>query len=243
MGKDDLKTNGTYGDIHTKEESDAAYDALFRELHGVPDEDPRDGGEMKKVVVIGSTHPSTDSACSAIVYARLKDRVDSSASYKAYRAGPLNAETYYALHAFGNCALPYLRSIRNKNVILVDHNAKAEAAKGVEDATILEIIDHHALGGLETKTPVYFRSEPVGATSTIIFEMHKEWEVTPDRTDAGLLCSGILSATYMFRSPATTRADKFAAVELANRAGLDLEAYAEAMFRAYEIDGEDEARD
>lgn len=90
---------------------------------------------------------------------------------------------------------------RKKRVILVDHNEKTQAVDGIEEADILEIIDHHRLGNLETIGPVFFRNQPVGCTATIIYQMYQENGVEIDPTTAALLCSAIISDTLMFRSP------------------------------------------
>jgi manganese-dependent inorganic pyrophosphatase len=126
----------------------------------------------------------------------------------------------------------FLLDAKKKNVILVDHNEKSQALKGIEEANILEIIDHHRLGAMETIEPVYFRNQPVGSTSTIVYQIFKENGLVPSIGVAGLLCSGVISDTLLFRSPTTTQSDKLAAVELAGVAGIDLEAHASAIFKA-----------
>ena len=103
---------------------------------------------------------------------------------------------------------------------LVDHNERSQAVDGIEDAEILEIIDHHRLGTIETMTPVFFRNQPLGCTATIIYQMYQENGVFVDSTTAGLLCAAILSDTLMYRSPTCTQFDKKAAEELAELATL-----------------------
>ncbi len=125
-----------------------------------------------------------------------------------------------------------LLDMKQKQVILVDHNEKNQAADGVENTEILEIIDHHRLGTMETITPVFFRNQPLGCTATIIFQMYKEHHLEIPEKIAGLLCSAILSDTLMYRSPTCTPADKAAAEILAKLAGIDVEAYANEMFLA-----------
>lgn len=125
-----------------------------------------------------------------------------------------------------------LMDMRSKKIIMVDHNEKSQAVDGIEEAEILEIIDHHRLGSLETTLPVYFRNQPVGCTATIIYEMYQENGVEIAPKIAGLLCSAILSDTLMFRSPTCTAKDEKAAKELALIAGIDIQEHAEAMFRA-----------
>ena len=114
----------------------------------------------------------------------------------------------------------------------MDHNERGQAVDGLAEAEILEIIDHHRLGTLETAGPVYFRNVPVGCTATIIYQLYKESGVVPPPTIAGLMLSAILSDTLMFRSPTSTFVDETAARELAAIAGEDIPGYAEQMFEA-----------
>ena len=125
-----------------------------------------------------------------------------------------------------------LLNVHRKQVILVDHNERAQAVDGLDQAEILEIIDHHRIGSLETVGPVYFRNVPVGCTATILYQMYKEQGVTPTKQVAGLLLSAILSDTLMFRSPTSTLLDEATAKALAELAGEDIPAYAEQMFEA-----------
>ena len=125
-----------------------------------------------------------------------------------------------------------LLNVHRKQVILVDHNERAQAVDGLEQAEILEIIDHHRIGSLETIGPVYFRNVPVGCTATILYQMYKEQGVTPTKQVAGLLLSAILSDTLMFRSPTSTALDEATAKALAELAGEDIPTYAEQMFEA-----------
>lgn len=125
-----------------------------------------------------------------------------------------------------------LLSMDNKKIIMVDHNEKSQAVDGIEEAEIMEIIDHHRLGSLETTMPVYFRNQPVGCTATIVYDLYQENNVEVEPKIAGLLCSAILSDTLMFRSPTCTAKDKKAAEELAAIAGIEIQDHAEKMFRA-----------
>lgn len=125
-----------------------------------------------------------------------------------------------------------LLDMKKKQVILVDHNEKSQAADGIENTEILEIIDHHRLGTMETITPVFFRNQPLGCTATIIFQMYQENHLEISKKTAGLLCSAILSDTLMYRSPTCTPADKAAAEALARIAEIDVETYANEMFLA-----------
>lgn len=125
-----------------------------------------------------------------------------------------------------------LLNMDNKKIILVDHNEKGQAVDGIDEVEILEIIDHHRLGSMETALPVFFRNQPVGCTGTIIYDLYQENNVEVDKKIAGLLCSAIISDTLMFRSPTCTPKDKKAAEELAKIAGIEIQEHAEKMFRA-----------
>lgn len=125
-----------------------------------------------------------------------------------------------------------LLGMKKKQLILVDHNEKTQAVDNIDAAEILEIIDHHRLGSLETLQPIMFRNQPVGCTATILYQMYSEkgLEITP--AIAGLLCSAIISDTLMFRSPTCTLPDKMAAGALALIAGINIEQHAKEMFTA-----------
>ena len=122
--------------------------------------------------------------------------------------------------------------MHKKEVILVDHNERSQAVDNIDSAQILEIIDHHKLGNIETMAPVMFRTLPVGCTGTIMYQMYNEarLEITPQI--AGLLCAAIISDTLMFRSPTCTIHDKMAAGALALIADIEIESFAKEMFHA-----------
>lgn len=119
-----------------------------------------------------------------------------------------------------------------KKLILVDHNEKNQAVYGVETTEILEIIDHHRLGAIQTMSPVFFRNQPLGCTATIIYQMYQEYNVKIDKETAFLLCAAIISDTLIFKSPTCTEADISAGRELASVAGIDPESFGKEMFKA-----------
>ena len=119
-----------------------------------------------------------------------------------------------------------------KKVILVDHNERSQAVDGIEEAEIIEIIDHHRLGDIETVSPITFRNQPVGCTATIINQMYEENEIEAPREIAGLLCGAIISDTLLFRSPTCTPLDERTAKKLAKISDIDLEQMAQEMFNA-----------
>lgn len=125
-----------------------------------------------------------------------------------------------------------LLNMKKKQLILVDHNEKSQAVESIESADILEIIDHHRIGSLETMGPVFFRNQPVGSTATIVYQMYQETGAQIPTDIAGLLCSAILSDTLMYRSPTCTAVDRAAAEDLAGIAGINTEEHAKEMFRA-----------
>lgn len=125
-----------------------------------------------------------------------------------------------------------LLNMQKKRIVLVDHNERQQAVHGIDNADILGIIDHHKIGSLETPVPVMFRNQPVGCTSTIIWQMYQENGVKITKPIAGLLCSAIISDTLLFRSPTCTELDVQAANKLAEIAGIDMEQHANEMFRA-----------
>ena len=139
------------------------------------------------------------------------------------------------------CGMVSRRNIINlqkRRIILVDHNEATQAVEGFDQAEILEIIDHHRIGSLETSGPVYFRNQPVGCTATIITQMYDENGVEIPPQTAGLLLAAILSDTLMFRSPTCTPVDEASARRLAKIAGVDINEFANEMFEAGEkLDG------
>jgi len=126
----------------------------------------------------------------------------------------------------------HLINPKRKKVILVDHNEMNQSADGIEEAEILEVIDHHKIGDIKTSIPISFRNTPVGSTNTIIFQMYRENMVEIERDMAGVMLSGIISDTLFFKSPTTTERDRYAVKELSKIVNLDLYEYAMNMFRA-----------
>ncbi len=125
-----------------------------------------------------------------------------------------------------------LIDMNTKKMILVDHNEADQAAEGIDEAEVLEIIDHHKLGTIETIKPIKFRNQPVGCTSTIIHQMYQENDIEIPKDIAGIMCAAIISDTLLFRSPTCTREDLNAATILAEIAGIDMEKFAADMFHA-----------
>ena len=148
----------------------------------------------------------------------------------------VNHSNYPVVNNKGECLglikLTGPNEYEKQKVILVDHNNFAQSVDGLDEANILEIIDHHNIGDIGTSLPINFRSKPVGCTSTMIYEMYKEGHVPIPKNMAGLMLSAILSDTLLLRSPTTTEDDKFAAVKLANIAKVDIDKYGMEMLKA-----------
>ncbi|HPF82865.1 MAG TPA: putative manganese-dependent inorganic diphosphatase [Bacilli bacterium] len=132
----------------------------------------------------------------------------------------------------GTIKLADLADKKRKRVILVDHNEYEQSVDGLEEAEIVEIIDHHKIGSLGTNMPINFRNMPVGSTNTIIYMLYKENNVTIPKNIAGLMLSGILSDTLLFASPTTADFDKMVVNELSLITKLDYKKYALNMFKA-----------
>ena len=157
------------------------------------------------------------------------DDVKEEMTKKRFRYFPvLNADNEFV----GFISRRRILEFNKKQVILVDHNEVSQAVEGLEECEIMEIIDHHRIGSVETVSPVYFRNQPVGCTGTIVAQMYREQGIEITKEMAGLMCSAILSDTLMFRSPTCTPVDEQIARELAQIAGIDVEEHAKAMFRA-----------
>ncbi|MBR5387061.1 MAG: putative manganese-dependent inorganic diphosphatase [Clostridiales bacterium] len=130
----------------------------------------------------------------------------------------------------GTLSRYHLLKTRHKKLVLVDHNEAAQAVPGLDQADILEIIDHHRLADIQTVQPIYVRNEPVGSTTTIIGEIYREHGVTPFPQMAGLMASAILSDTVMFKSPTCTKRDIAMAERLSKIAGVTIEEIGKELF-------------
>lgn len=147
-----------------------------------------------------------------------------------FRSYPVTDENSRVL---GMVARYHLISKHKKKVIQVDHNERGQSVDGLEDAEVLEIIDHHRVADIQTSNPIFFRNEPIGSTSTIVAKCFFERGLTPSKTAAGLLCSAIISDTLLFRSPTCTLQDEEICRRLAEIAGISsVEDYAKEMFKA-----------
>lgn len=187
---------------------------------------------MDKTLIFGHKSPDTDTICSALAYADLKQKLDVNA--EPARLGAVNKETQFALDHFGVKAPQMIEKIGSdvQDVILVDHNEFQQSVDNINDVKISEVIDHHRVSNFETKEPLYFRAEPVGCTATILNKMYKENGVAVSKEIAGLLVSAIISDSLLLKSPTCTKQDVDAAYELADIAGINLETYGLEMLKA-----------
>ncbi|EMT53639.1 MULTISPECIES: manganese-dependent inorganic pyrophosphatase [Brevibacillus] len=187
---------------------------------------------MGKTLIFGHKNPDTDSICSAIVYADLKTKLG--ADVEPVRLGEISSETQFVLDTFKVDAPRLVETVANEanEVILVDHNERQQSANDIDKVQVVEVIDHHRIANFETSNPLYYRAEPVGCTTTILKKLYKEHGVEISKTMAGLMLSAIISDTLLLKSPTCTEQDVAAAHELAEIAGVDLNAYGLDMLKA-----------
>ncbi|MFD1863677.1 manganese-dependent inorganic pyrophosphatase [Planococcus chinensis] len=187
---------------------------------------------MSNVFVLGHKNPDTDSICSAISYAYLKNQLGMDA--EPIRLGDVNNETAFALQKFGFDQPRLVERVSEEvsQVILVDHNERQQSAVDIADVQVIEVVDHHRIANFETTDPLYFRAEPVGCTTTILLKLFKENAVEVPANIAGLMLSAIISDSLLFKSPTCTEQDVQAARELAEMAGVDAAEYGLAMLKA-----------
>ena len=184
-----------------------------------------------KTIIYGHKNPDTDTICSALAYAELKTLLGE--DVEARRLGELNEETKFVLDYFDVKAPELIDNISGKKVILVDHNEFSQSVEGIQDAQILEVVDHHKFANFQTNEATKIKTEPVGCTSTIVYSLYKEAKVEVDKTNALLMLSAILSDTLLFKSPTCTSRDVEVAKELAKIANVsDIQEYGMEMLIA-----------
>lgn len=182
----------------------------------------------KTIFVIGHRSPDTDSICSAIAYAHLKNDLGHPMVQPA-RAGEIDAETAFVLRHFGLPVPEMLTDATGLDLILVDHNEVGQALPNIEQANILEIWEHHRIGDLRPPNPIVFHCEPVGATATLIAERYFALGVEPSRAMAGIMIAAVLSDTVLLSSPTTNENDHMVIARLQSLAGLDLHAFGQQL--------------
>ena len=187
---------------------------------------------MEKILVFGHKNPDTDSICSSIAMANLQTKLLGEEVVPC-RLGEINEETKYALNYFNVEAPKLIEKVEEgQKVILVDHNEFTQSVNGIENAKILAVVDHHRINNFQTSEPLFYYAQPVGCTSTVLFELFNTNNIKIEQNIAGLMLSAIISDTLLLKSPTTTDKDKKAVEELAKIANIDLSTYGLDMLKA-----------
>ena len=186
---------------------------------------------MENIIVFGHQNPDTDTIMSAIAIANLENKKGNNA--KACKLGNINKETKYALEYFKQEEPKTIENVlEGQEVILVDHNEFSQSAKGIENAKILRVVDHHKIGDFKTSEPLYYTAMPVGCTATIIYGMYEQEKIEIEPKIAGLMLSAIISDTLLFKSPTCTSLDVEVGNKLAQIANVDVNKYGLEMLKA-----------
>lgn len=187
---------------------------------------------MEKIIVFGHKNPDTDTICSSIVMANLQTKVRGEEVVPC-RLGEINEETKYALEHFGIEAPKFIEKVEEgQNVILVDHNEFAQSVDGIQNAKIDSVVDHHRINDFQTAEPLFYYAQPVGCTSTLLYELYTLNNITIEPKMAGLMLSAIISDTLLLKSPTTTVKDEKAVEVLAKIANVDVDTYGLEMLKA-----------
>ncbi len=184
------------------------------------------------VYVVGHKSPDTDSVAAAISYANLKNQLGLPEIYIPAAAGTINSETKFVLEHFSVPVPETITDAKGKKIILVDHNEVAQAVDNIKEADLMEVVDHHKIGDIQTGSPIFFHNEPVGSTATIISAMYDQYKIPITKEMAGVMISAILSDTVLFKSPTCTDKDKEQVAKLAKIIGEDYQQYGIAMLTA-----------
>lgn len=187
---------------------------------------------MEKVIVFGHKNPDTDSICSSIVMADLQTKIRGE-EVIACRLGDINEETRYALNYFKVETPKFIEKVeKGQVVIMVDHNEFSQTVEGIEEAKIDTVVDHHRINNFSTSEPLFYYAQPVGCTSTLLYELYKLNNVEIEPKIAGLMLSAIISDTLLLKSPTTTIKDVNTVKELAKLADINMEKYGLEMLKA-----------
>ena len=187
---------------------------------------------MEKILVFGHKNPDTDAICSSLVMADLQTKIRGEEVISC-RLGNLNEETKYALNYFKVEEPKLIEKVEEgQKVILVDHNEFTQSVEGIEKAKIEAVVDHHRINNFKTSEPLFYYAQPVGCTSTVLFELYNTNNIKIEPQIAGLMLSAIISDTLLLKSPTCTEKDKETAEELAKIANVDLYAYGMDMLKA-----------
>ena len=185
---------------------------------------------MNKTLIFGHKNPDTDSIMSSMVMANFENKLGNEAI--AVRLGNINKETEYVFNYLQIEKPELISDVEDgQNVILVDHNESTQSADNISNAKILKVIDHHTMNFV-APYQLYYRTEPVGCTATVLYKMYKEYDVEITKTIATLMLSAIISDTLLFKSPTYTPEDKVIAEKLAKIAEVDCEVYGKNLLKA-----------
>ena len=186
--------------------------------------------EINQTLIFGHKNPDTDSIMSSMVMANLENQLGNTS--KAVRLGNINKETEYVINYLGIEAPELISDVNDgQNVILVDHNESTQSADNISNAIIKKVVDHHTMNFV-APYQLYYRTEPVGCTSTVLYKMYKEYDVPITKTIATMMLSAIVSDTLLFKSPTCTAEDKAIAEKLGKIAEVDVNVYGTNLLKA-----------
>lgn len=187
---------------------------------------------MEKELIFGHRNPDTDAIGTAIAYSYFQNQ--HGYNTEAVALGEANDETSFALKKFGFEAPRVVKTVANevKAIMLVDHNEPQQSVEDRDQVKVTHVIDHHRISNFATIDPLFYRAEPVGCTSTVLWEMFKEQNMEIPANIAGIMLSAIISDTLLLKSPTTTDIDKEAVEDLAKIAGVDYKEYGLELLKA-----------
>lgn len=187
---------------------------------------------MAKELIFGHQNPDTDAIGTAIAYSYFQNQLGYDTEPVAL--GEANEETQYALKTFGFNAPRVIKTAANEvdAVMLVDHNEPQQSVSDIDKVTVTHVVDHHRIMNFNTAKPLFFRDEPVGCTSTVLWKMYQEAGIVIPENIAGIMMSAIISDTLLLKSPTTTDDDVHAVQDLAEKAGVDFKKYGLEMLKA-----------
>ena len=180
---------------------------------------------MEKELIFGHQNPDTDAIGTAIAYSYLQNKLGYNTEPVAL--GEANDETAFALNKFGFEAPRVIKTAANEvdKVMLVDHNEPQQSVSDIDKVTVTHVVDHHRIMNFNTTSPLFYLDEPVGCTSTIMYDLYRYNDVEIPKNIAGIMLSAIISDTLLLKSPTTTDKDKKAVEALAEIAGVDYQSY------------------
>ncbi|MCL0318153.1 manganese-dependent inorganic pyrophosphatase [Apilactobacillus xinyiensis] len=187
---------------------------------------------MSKELIFGHQSPDTDAIVAPKVFAYLQTKLGK--DVEAVALGELNEETKFVLDYFKEDAPRVIETASNEvdSVMLCDHNEPQQSVNDIDKLTVTDVVDHHRIANFNTEKPLFYRAEPVGCTSTILFEMFNENKIEIPAKLAGLMLSAIISDTLLLKSPTTTEKDILAVKELSKIADVNYEEYGIKMLKA-----------